>query len=263
LADPIELDDFLKRQPVILKPIISNGILYEGSKAIIYGKYKSLKSMLAIRLCLSVIHGDKWLGFDTVATDVLYLQLEIVEPMLQERLKTMLVKTTVGNGVGIPNSNSNGNAPKPKKLWLWTEKTIKIDTQEGFDRVSAEIGRFKPGLVVIDPIYKIVSGDLLSTNHIQKLTDWLDSLMDAHGISIVLVHHSRKGSGEETWGSDNMLGSSIFNNWADSIIEIQRQSFSDVLVKFENIRHSKTDIGGRYFSVDLSNLSFNPSGRTV
>jgi RecA-family ATPase len=261
LADPIELDAFLKRQPVILKPIIGDGILYEGSKAIIYGKYKSLKSMLAIRLCLSVIHGDKWLGFDTTPTNVLYLQLEIVEPMLQERLKTMLVKTTVGNGVGIP--NGNGNKPPPKKLWLWTEKTIKIDTQEGFDRVSAEIGRFKPGLVVIDPIYKIVSGDLLSTNHIQKLTDWLDTLMDAHGISIVLVHHSRKGSGEETWGSDNMLGSSIFNNWADSIIEIQRQSFSDVLVKFENIRHSKTDIGGRYFDVDLSNLSFNASGRTV
>jgi RecA-family ATPase len=118
-------------------------------------------------------------------------------------------------------------------------------------------------LVVIDPIYKIVSGDLLSANHIQKLTDWLDILMETHGVSIVLVHHSRKGSGEDTWGSDNMLGSSIFNNWADSIIEIQRQQFAEVLVKFENIRHAKTDIGGKYYTVDLSNLSFNNSSRTI
>lgn len=259
MADPIELSEFLKWQPEKLEPIISDGILYEGSKAIIYGKYKSLKSMLAIRLGLSIVNGTKWLGFETSPVDVLYLQLEIVAPMLQERLKAM-TETSVGkNGRVIPNSNSK----LPKSLWLWTEKTIKIDTQEGFERVSEWVNKLKPKLLIIDPIYKIVSGDLLSTNHIQKLTDWLDSLMDNHELSMILVHHSKKGTGDDEWGTDNMLGSSVFNNWADSIIEIQRHAFDQVVVKFENIRHAKKEISPRFFQVDLQNLEFNPISRIV
>lgn len=254
MADPVELGDFLKRQPVQLKPIIENGIFYEGSKAILYGKYKSLKSMLAMRFCLAVSRGEQWLGFKTVACNVLYLQLEIVEPMLHKRLKVM-TQTKVGNG--------NGNHPAPKSLWLWTEKTIKIDTQEGFDRVSQWVEKLQPEVLVIDPIYKIVSGDLTSTPHIQKLTDWLDELMDKHKLSLLLIHHSKKGGPSEEWGSDNMLGSSVFNNWADSIIEIKRIAHDLVVVDFGSIRHAETEIGSKYYAVDLKTLDFVASDRKI
>ena len=246
MGEPFELEDFLKWNPPQLSPIISDGLMYTGCKIIIYGKYKSLKSMLATRLCLSIANGKTWLGFNTVKSSIMYLQLEIPNPMLQERIKKM-----------VP-INTNNRAP----FYIWTEPTIKIDTDDGFKRIEQEIIKYHPKVLVIDPIYKIVSGDLLSTSHIQKLTDWIDRLINDYQLSIVLVHHTRKGAYEE-WGSDDMLGSVIFSAWADSIVKIERKQDKEVVVKFEVVRHAQVELPPRVFNVDLDTSDFTKSDRII
>ncbi len=251
MAEPMELGEFLKFQPVMPDIIVSNGIMYTGSRVIIYGKYKSLKSMLAARFALAVSKGDKWLGFDTKAggIDTMYLQLEIPTPMLQERIKKMSL---------LPSANI-----KPQKLWIWTVHSLKIDTDEGFKQVDEMLTKYKPKVLIIDPIYKIVSGDLLSTVHIQKLVDWIDMLVEKHQLSILMVHHTRKGAYEE-WGSDDMLGSVIFSAWADTIIKIERKQENHVQVKFDVVRHATKEIEAQDFVVDLNTLSFIPTtGRVI
>lgn len=249
--DVMEIGDFLTYKPTMPDAIVSSGLMYTGSRMIVYGKYKSLKSMLAARFAIAVSRGESWLGFDTIrgGIDTMYLQLEIPNPMLQDRLKKMTL---------IPSSNI-----KPGKLWIWTQHSLKIDTQEGYDLVDEMLTKYKPKVLIIDPIYKIVSGDLLSTIHIQKLVDWIDMLVDKHGLSILLVHHTRKGAYEE-WGSDDMLGSVIFSAWADTICKVERQQDKHILVKFDVVRHATEEIEPRHFEVDLNTLSFTQnSNRTI
>lgn len=250
MADPIELDDFLKWQPEPLIPIISHGLLYEQSKALVYGKSGSLKTMLMGDLALALKSGDKWLGFDTVACNVLYLQLEVAEQLLQKRIKVM-TKTRTG---------SNGTTPE--HLWFWSDKSIRLDRGDGLDIIKYWVEKLKPRVLIIDPVYKIVSGDLLAASSIQRVTDVLDELIDKYKLSIILVHHAKKGASEE-WGGESMLGSGVWNFWAETIIEIKRTAYSQLQINFEKVRNQEEELQAKYLDVDFATLQFNLSSRRV
>ena len=254
VTEPLELDDFLSWQPPKLVPIISDGLMYTGTRVIIYGKYKSLKSMLAIRFCVNVCRGKDWLGFQTEKSSVMYLQLEIPNQMLQVRMVKMI-------------SSKEPHEP----FYIWTEPTIKIDTDLGYKRIEEALVKSKPKILVIDPIYKIMSGDMLETRHVQDLVDWIDKLIEKYQISVVLVHHSRKGytaggqDKDESFGnSDDMLGSVVFSAWADSIIKIERKKDKEILVRFDVVRHAERELSPRYFDVDIDTLDFKQNiGRKI
>ena len=245
MTEPLELDDFLKWQPPKLIPIIGKGLMYSGSRVIIYGKYKSLKSMLAIRFCANISRGLPWLGFDTVKSSVMYLQLELPNQMLQRRIKKMIAL-----------------GEKHEPLFIWTEPSIKIDLQDGYDRIEKQVKRYKPAILVIDPIYKIMSGDMLDTRHVQNLVDMIDRLITECNISVMMVHHTRKGTYDES-GSDDMLGSVIFSAWADSVIKVERKKDKEIIVKFEVVRHAEEELKAKVMLVDLDKLDFIPTGRSV
>jgi len=201
--------------------------------------------MLAIRFCVNVSQGKPWIGFTTTKSSVMYLQLELPGAMLQQRIKKMVV-------VSDPH----------EPLHVWTEPTIKIDLDDGYKRIKEMVAKYHPKVLVIDPIYKIMSGDMLDTRHVQNLVDMIDKLIEEEKVSIMLVHHTRKGVFEES-GSDDMLGSVIFSAWADSIIKVIRRKDKEVDIKFDVVRHAQEEIKGRVMKVDLDTLEFTPTGRTI
>lgn len=246
----MELGDFLTYHPVMPIPILSHGLMYTGSRVILYGKYKSLKSMLAMNLALMISRGERWLSYDSPigGTDVMYLQLEIPNPMLQSRLLKMVAGRT--------------KLTRHAKMWIWTEPSLKLDMEIGFTKLDDMLTKYKPKVLIIDPVYKVVSGDLLSTQHIQKFVDWVDILVDRHQLSVILVHHTRKGAYEE-WGSDDMLGSVIFSAWADTIMKVERRHNTEIVVRFDVVRHATEELPPRIYDVDLNTLSFIDTGRTL
>lgn len=253
MSEPIELAEFLKWQPEPLVPIISHGILYEQSKALVYGKSGSLKTMLMGDLALALRNGDSWLDFNTIPSSVLYLQLEVAEQLLQKRIKIM-TKTRIGSG------GNNGHTPE--RLWFWSDKSVRIDRGSGLDTIIEWVEKLKPRVLIIDPIYKIVSGDLLAANSIQRVTDVLDELIDKYKLSIILVHHAKKGASEE-WGGESMLGSGVWNFWAETIIEIKRIAYDQLQVSFEKVRNQEEELHAKYIDIDFSKLQFNLSSRRI
>lgn len=242
----MELDTFLGWTPPSLVSIIDKGLMYSGTKVIIYGKYKSLKSMLATRLCMSLCQGKTWIGFDTTKSSVMYLQLEVPNPMLQKRVAKMALTLDAAH----------------EPFYIWTDPTAKIDTVEGYAKIEEQVEKYKPKVLVIDPIYKIMSGDLLNTQHVQLLTDWIDKLIAKYNLSVILVHHTRKGLYEE-WGSDDMLGSVIFSAWADTVIKIVRKMNKIVVVSFEVVRHAEEELLAREVEVNLDELEFIYDGKMI
>ena len=229
MANPIEYNLFIHEKITNPEPLVSSGVLYRGGKIVIYGKYKSMKSMLAQRLAICLANGEPWIGFDTLpqGVPVLYLQLEIPAPLMQKRL----LKT--------------GKVKLKQQLFLWNEHFLKIDNDVGLKRLAEQVKLLKPAVLIIDPVYKVVGGDLLSTQHIQQLVDYIDLLIADCNVAVVMVHHTRKGIFED-WGSDDMLGSVIFSAWADSVIKIERKGLN-ITVKFEVMRHAEDELEPREF----------------
>ncbi len=65
--------------PTGTRPYIVDGVLFKGFAGAIYGDGGSAKSMLMMHMSQCVARGQEWLGFDTVQTNVLYLDFELDE----------------------------------------------------------------------------------------------------------------------------------------------------------------------------------------
>ena len=244
MTDPQSLFEFLNWKPAPLREILSEGLLYEGSKAFLYGKYKSLKSMLIIRLGLAIADGEQWVGFQTAkdGSSVLYLQLEIAHQLLQTRIVKML----------------QGQRYTKRQFTVWTESFIKLDTQPGLDLLDHWLTQVKPQVLIIDPVYKVLSGNILDGQSVSKFLDNLDLMIAKHNVTIILVSHTRKGVYND-WGSDDMIGSVFLSAWPDTIMRIERSNFNDLELRCEVVRHAQDEIAPKQITFNPNDISFKPN----
>lgn len=237
--EPQELQDFLAWKPDYPEAILDRGLMYAGTKVVLFGKYKSYKSMLAIRFLLNVADGKPWLGFNTPkdGLDVLYLQLELPHPLLQVRFQDM----TYGGG------------PTKKRLVVWTEHFLQLDTPQGMAKLETQLNRYEPKVLVIDPLYKVLSTNINEAHAMTTFFNNLDMVLDRHpGMSLMLVSHSRKSQLQPTeavWGSDELFGSTFISAWADSIIEVKREE-KGLRVIFDVVRHARDEIESVFAPID-------------
>lgn len=211
--------------------IIGGGLLNAGTKAIMYGKPQAMKSIASKRLLLNVGDGQNWLGLGVPrhGVRVLYVQLEIPEFELQERIRLM--------------ANGKGGVLE-SETFVWNVADLVLDQASGQQELEAEIAATGAELVIIDPIYKIVAGDILQAVYMKQLFDYLDRLIRARGISVLLVHHQRKGSvGQRGDGdAEEMLGTVLFNAWPDTIIHVKRVQdgiVDHLTFRFDKVRHAR------------------------
>ena len=79
----------------------------------------------------------------------------------------------------------------------------------------------EPKVLVIDPFYKILQGDENESHDVGVVTDFLDTVLEGFGCSIVIYHHSGKDLAK------GGRGSSKLEDWVDSYVEIKRVSQKD------------------------------------
>lgn len=218
----------------------------------IYGKYKSFKSMIAKHLGLCLAAGNPWLGFDTSQSGltVMYLQLELGEQLLQDRMKTLC------NGTGKRTQ---------EHFYVWTEPFLKLDRPEGLAHLEQHVSEVQPDVLIIDPVYKIMS-NVLEARSAQLVIDAMDQLIDRHNLSIILIHHTRKDKLDDDdtpipVGSDDMYGPVVFSWWADTILRVTRKgglkgNREIVKVNFDIVRHAKVELEPKEVIIDKTDLSF-------
>lgn len=249
IGEPQSLEHILSQPPNYPKALVSGGLLFERTKMIVYGRYKSLKSMLGLDLAFSLSSGEDWLGFKTPdeGVSVFYLQLEISYQLFRSRLS----KTW-------DHRKLHYNGDKPLPLHFWTQHWLKLDQPAGINLLDAYLKQFQPDVVIIDPLYKVVSGNLLTVLDMQRVIDALDVLIGKHGISIIVISHTRKGlmdMGE--WGSDDLVGSFVFSAWADTVLKVERRGGDRLAIKFDVVRHAEEELEPRevMFNRDTLELS--------
>jgi len=246
--EPQTLEEILSQPPDYPKALVSGGLLYAQTKMVVYGRYKALKSMLGLDLAFSLASGQDWVGFNTPAegTKVIYLQLEIPYGLLRRRLE----KTW---------NHRQEQQHIQQQPMFWTQHWLKLDQQAGFNLLEHFVKKHRPDVLIIDPLYKIISGNLLAAVDVQRVIDQIDVLMGRYNLSVIIISHTRKGIADMgEWGSDDLLGSVFLSAWADTVVKIERRSDERVVIKFDVVRHAEEELEQREVVFNRDSLTFTP-----
>lgn len=174
------------------KRLLIDGLLYPGTY-IFAGAPKLGKSFLMVQIAYHISAGKPLWGFPARKSTVLYLALEDDYRRLQERLYRMFGTDSTEN---LFFSVSAGQLGK------------------GLDEQLARFVVEHPDtkLIIIDTLQKVreVGGDNYSYANDYQIMARLKSFADAHGICLLLVHHTRKQTADDRFdmisGTSGLLG---------------------------------------------------------
>lgn len=201
----IEAIDVGQDEPILAPELIS-GILREGHKLLLSGSSKAGKSFALIQLAIAISSGDRWLGWPVGRGRVLYVNLELDAQSCRHRFwaihKTLGVEPVEGM---IDVWNLRGSAVSLDKL---APKLIRRALKK----------RYKA--VIIDPIYKVLTGDENSAEEMARFCNEFDRICTQLGAATIYCHHHSKGAQGHKKSEDRASGSGVFARDPDAIVDL-------------------------------------------
>ena len=217
----------LLEEPVHSPPFVVFPLLPVGGKLFLYAPKKHFKSMLMFNLLYDLAEGEEFL-FNwrcERSYTILLVEQEIGRYMCRSRFDKI-------------QRGRNGRYAMDNINIVSKERRIKLDTDEGVQRLRGEIERVRPQIVALDPIRKFHRQDENNSTAITGVIDALDKLVEDYGVTFIIAHHSGH---ESMFQQKHMRGSSVWGDEADTIINLSRpaQNRRDKLrVEIEEIRHA-------------------------
>ena len=186
--------------------VLVDGVLYRGGTMLLSGPSKAHKTFAQLEASIAIASGGDWLGFKTVQTPVLYLNLELQDFATAKRIEKIC--------------SARGIKP-PADFHVWNLRGRRVTLAELRQRLPAEIKHTGAGLVVIDPHYKIsaVSGGEENSNDSQGLLlSELEGLCGLNGAALAISHHFAKGDASMKNAIDRASGGGVFARWGDVML---------------------------------------------
>lgn len=219
LPDPENLADVLEDLPPLAPPLIE-GVLRQGHKLLLAGPSKAGKSFALLELCVAIAEGLPWLGFPCARGRVLYLNLELDRASCLHRLKDVYSALGVRpvNAGAIDIWNLRGSAVPMDKL---APKLIRRAQKKNYIAV------------IIDPIYKVITGDENSADQMARFCNQFDLICASLGCAVIYCHHHSKGAQGQKNAMDRASGSGVFARDPDALLDMIELPVSEALEKSE------------------------------
>ena len=206
LPDPEQLSDCWEDMPT-LAPELIKGVLRQGHKMLIAGPSKAGKSFALINMSISIAEGYPWFGWECAKGKVLYVNLELDRASCLHRFKD------VYQALGIQPLNL-----KNIDIWNLRGKTVPMD------KLAPKLIRRAHNkgyiAVIIDPIYKVLTGDENSADQMAHFTNQFDKVATELGSSVIYCHHHSKGAQGGKKSMDRASGSGVFARDPDALIDL-------------------------------------------
>lgn len=87
--------------------------------------------------------------------------------------------------------------------------------------------------IVIDPIYKVITGDENSADQMAKFCNQFDKVCTELGCSVIYCHHHSKGSQSAKKSMDRASGSGVFARDPDALLDLIELETTEALMKQE------------------------------
>ena len=206
LPDMENLDSFMDNMPP-LAPELIKGVLRHGHKLLLSGPSKAGKSFALIELCIAIAEGKEWMGFQCDPGGVLYVNLELDRASCLHRFQDVYqalgIRPTNADAIDI--WNLRGRSCPMDKL---APKLIRRAQKKGYSAV------------IIDPIYKVITGDENSADQMSAFCNQFDKICTELGCSVIYCHHHSKGSQGQKRSIDRASGSGVFARDPDALIDL-------------------------------------------
>lgn len=221
LPDPESMSAVWDEMPP-LAPALIGGVLRQGHKMLLAGPSKAGKSFALIELTIAIAEGKSWLGFDCAQGRVLYVNLELDRASCLHRFRD--VYSCLG---WKPEHLGNID------IWNLRGKSVPMD------RLTPKLIRraIKKDYiaVIIDPIYKVITGDENSADQMANFCNQFDKVCTELGCATIYCHHHSKGAQGGKRSMDRASGSGVFARDPDALLDLIELEVSDDLrVQMEN-----------------------------
>ena len=220
LPDPEGLADSWENMPE-LAPELIKGVLRQGHKLLMAGPSKAGKSFALIELSIAIAEGIKWLGWECTKGKVLYVNLELDRPSALHRFKDVYA------AMGVPANNIQNI-----DIWNLRGKTVPMDKLA--PKLIRRALKKDYIAVIIDPIYKVLTGDENSADQMAHFTNQFDKVATELGCSVIYCHHHSKGSQGGKKSMDRASGSGVFARDPDALIDLVELELNDDLIKMRS-----------------------------
>ena len=221
LPDPESMSAVWDEMPP-LAPALIGGVLRQGHKMLLAGPSKAGKSFALIELTIAIAEGKSWLGFDCAQGRVLYVNLELDRASCLHRFRDVYgclgwKPEHLGN---IDIWNLRGKSVPMDRL---TPKLIRRAVKKDYIAV------------IIDPIYKVITGDENSADQMANFCNQFDKVCTELGCATIYCHHHSKGAQGGKRSMDRASGSGVFARDPDALLDLIELEVSDDLrVQMEN-----------------------------
>lgn len=206
LPEIVAFSDMIDNPPEEVPELI-HGILHVGCKMIITADSKAGKSCMAENLAICIAEGKPWMKkFQCEKGRVLYIDLELSRRAIYDR--TQLIRKELEVTSKIPNLEFFPLRGYAESLETLLPKIVRRARSKNYSAI------------VIDPLYKIQSGDENSAEALSKFCNALDRLARETGAALIITHHHPKGHAGDRKAIDRGAGSGVIARDADAIIDL-------------------------------------------
>ncbi|MFK4963715.1 AAA family ATPase [Lactococcus formosensis] len=206
-----------------LAPVLIDNVLRRGHKMLIAGPSKAGKSFALMEMCIAIAEGIPWFGFKCERGKVLYINMELDRPSAYKRFKDIY------RGMGI-------RPDHVKNIHIWNMRGHSIPMDKLTPKLIRRAQKEKFDAVIIDPIYKVLTGSENDAEQMAKFTNNFDKVAAELGTSVIYCHHHSKGAQGGKSSMDRSSGSGVFARDPDAILDLIELEVTDNLRKMQEGR---------------------------
>lgn len=219
LPEPESMADAWNNLPELSPPLI-NGILRQGHKMLIAGPSKAGKSFALIELCCAIAEGRKWLGWECTAGKIMYVNLELDRASCLHRFKDVY--------------NALGWSPEHlDNIDIWNLRGKSVPMDKLAPKLIRRAAKKDYIAVIIDPIYKVITGDENSADQMATFCNQFDKICTELGTAVIYCHHHSKGSQGGKRSMDRASGSGVFARDPDALLDLIELELNEDILKQE------------------------------
>lgn len=221
LPDLEELSSVWDNLPELSPPLIK-GVLRQGHKMLLAGPSKAGKSFMLIELCCAIAEGREWAGFQCTKGKILYINLELDRASCLHRFKD--VYTTL-----------KWKPDNLKNIDIWNLRGRSLPMDRLAPKLIRRAQKNNYLAIVIDPIYKVITGDENSADQMANFCNQFDKVCTELGAAVIYCHHHSKGAQGGKKSMDRASGSGVFARDPDALLDlIELETTEDLLKQEEN-----------------------------
>lgn len=186
------------------------GLWSEEAVGIVGGEPKCCKSFLALDVAVAVATGAPCLRRFAIPHRgrVLLFAAEDALHVVRRRLEGICAAAGVAFDASLD-------------LQVITAETVRLDLPEDRRRLHETVEALRPRLLVLDPFVRLHRKDENVAGDVAPLLAFLRELQRRFSMSVLLVHHARKG-GAGLRAGQALRGSSELHAWGDSNLYLRR-----------------------------------------